>query len=270
MGKLIKPAAQSIRIALLHFAPRYDDVSHNLAQLERLFFQAVELHADLILTPELAVSGYEFYKILGSEWIKTDGPAILAKFTQLARENHVALVLGSPSYAAESGKYYNAAIFIDEHGQVIGTHHKRLVLPGAEAWSSPGTELKPVVWRGHQIGLLICADAYPAHLAAELTRQGAEVLFSLAAWAPGLHGPEGEWEQRSQETGLPILVCNRTGQGALVNFEGSSSVIAAEGRRLAEYSDKKPAILTMDFNPENWHPRRARFNVFELEANEPG
>jgi hypothetical protein len=39
--------------------------------------KAVELQPDLILTPELAVSGYEFYKALDKEWIKVDSPAII-------------------------------------------------------------------------------------------------------------------------------------------------------------------------------------------------
>ncbi|MCX6065544.1 MAG: carbon-nitrogen hydrolase family protein, partial [Chloroflexi bacterium] len=160
MAKLTNPSGPSIRIALLHFAPRYDSVSDNVAMLKRLFLKAVELQPDLILTPELAVSGYEFCEVLGKEWIKADGPIILEKFSRLARDHQVALVLGIPSYEAESDKYYNAAIFINEQGQVLGAHHKILVLPGAEAWSSPGAEIKPVAWRNHKIGLLICADAY--------------------------------------------------------------------------------------------------------------
>jgi len=267
MGKLTGPSEQFIRIVFLHLAPRYDNVQHNVALLETLFDEAVELRADLILTPELAVSGYEFYKLLGKEWIRTDSPGILEKFSQLARKNHVALVLGCPSYEANSDQYHNAAIFIDEHGRVIGEHHKVLVLPGAEGWSSPGAESKPVAWRGHKIGLLICADAYPANLTAELAQQGADVLFSLAAWAPGFHGPGGEWEQRSKETGLCVFVCNRTGKGALVDFEGSSSVVVAGGRKVAEYADKRPAILTIDVNKDTWLPVGVKFDIHELDEN---
>lgn len=266
MAKLTNPSGPSIRIALLHFAPRYDSVSDNVAMLKRLFLKAVELQPDLILTPELAVSGYEFCEVLGKEWIKADGPIILEKFSRLARDHQVALVLGIPSYEAESDKYYNAAIFINEQGQVLGAHHKILVLPGAEAWSSPGAEIKPVAWRNHKIGLLICADAYRENIAAELAQQGAQVLISPAAWAPGEHGPNGEWEQRSKDTGLPLLVCNRTGQGALVNFEGSSSVVVVAGRRVFEYSDQKPAILTVEVNAENWQPRSDQFEVIELDG----
>ena len=61
------------------------------------------------------------------------------------------------------------------------------------------------------VGLLICADAYTPAIATTLKAQGAQMLVSAAAWGPGLHGPNGEWERCSRETGLPLLVCNRTG-----------------------------------------------------------
>lgn len=164
----------------------------------------------------------------------------------------------------QTGKFHNAAIFIDENGQIIGAHHKILVLPGSlEGWASPGTEANPVLWRGHKIGLMACADAYSERLAAELSQQGAQVFFSLTAWAPGEHAPNGEWEQRSQETGLPMLVCNCTGQGATFNFEGSSSVFVTGGRRVIEYTGILPAILTIDFD-ECWQPQNRGFVCLDV------
>jgi N-carbamoylputrescine amidase len=61
------------------------------------------------------------------------------------------------------------------------------------------------------VGILICADVYTRDIAEDLRGQGAQLLVSPAAWGPDLNGPEGEWEQRTQETGLPLVVCNRTG-----------------------------------------------------------
>jgi predicted amidohydrolase len=61
-----------------------------------LITKGVELKANLILTPELAISGYEFHEVLGKEWIKTRSHTIIGKFSSLARELHVALVPGSP------------------------------------------------------------------------------------------------------------------------------------------------------------------------------
>lgn len=121
-----------------------------------------------------------------------DHPAIIDRFARLARENKVAIVLSYPRYNAEKDRYYNAAIFIDEQGNVLGEHIKINVLPGSEGWSSPGFEVKPVHWNGSKNGLLICSDAYTENKAKELAVQGANVLISPAAWAPGMYEPNGE------------------------------------------------------------------------------
>ncbi|MDR3560021.1 MAG: carbon-nitrogen hydrolase family protein, partial [Negativicutes bacterium] len=77
----------------------------------------------------------------------------------------------------------------------------------------------------------------------------------------GMHGSAGEWEQRSKETGLCFFVCNRTGPEAHLNFEGSLSIVAVNGRRIVEYADKQPAILTIDVDTDSWRPQRENFTI---------
>jgi predicted amidohydrolase len=255
---------QSIRISMLHLAFKYDNVSHNVELLETLFLKTLQLKPDIVVMPELAVSGYEFYKEIGKEWVRDEVPAIVENFSRLARDNKAAIVLSCPRYNTEKDRYYNAAIFIDERGQVLGEHYKVNVLPGSEGWSSPGFEVKPIQWNGSKVGLLICSDAYTENIAKELAIQGANVLISPAAWAPGMHEPNGEWEQRSMETGLCLYVCNRTGREDKMNFEGSASAVIAGSRRMFEYTGKQPAILTVDVDALNWSPRDDSFKILEL------
>ena len=255
---------KSIRILMLHHAFKYDNVSHNVESLEALVLRALQLEPDILVMPELAVSGYEFYKEIGKEWIKNNVPAIVEKFSRLARDNKVAIILSCPRYNADRDRYYNTAIFIDEQGQILGEHYKINVLPGSEGWSSPGFEVKPIGWNGYKIGLLICSDAYTENIARELASQGADVLISPAAWAPGMHEPNGEWEQRSKETGLCMYICNRTGREDKMNFEGSASAVIAGGHRMFEYSDKQPAILSVDVDVENWSPRNDGFSILKI------
>lgn len=258
-------AAETIRLALLHVAPRHDDFRYNLDLLENLIQKAAGLRANLIITPELSVSGYEFFQVLGKEWIRTEGKSILERFCQIARDNHTSLVLGCPTYDETRSAYHNSAVVIDENGQLLGIQHKILTLHGSiEGWAAPGTQVSPVEWHGQKIGLLICADAYRLSLAQELARHGATVLVGLAAWAPAEHGPNGEWERCSQETGLCFYVCNRTGRDVLLDFNGSSSVAAADGRRILDYSRKDPAILMVEVDPEHWRPIQTAFTVEEI------
>src|SRR6516225_9998199 len=94
-------------------------------------------------------------------------------------------------------------------GKIIGRHRKLNTI--AEQWAEPGGRADAVDWNGLVAGILVCADAYTDTAAKDLRAQGARLLVSPAAWGPGRCGPSGEWEQRSLETGLPLIVCNRTG-----------------------------------------------------------
>ena len=117
------------------------------------------------------------------------------------------------------------------------------------AWSTPGTEATTVHVApfGH-VGLMICADAYTPGIAMSLKAQGAKALVSSAAWAPGLHGPNGEWERCTKDTGLPLFVCNRTGQDRTLDFRKAESVVVQNGTRLLSLSCERSAIFMIDWN----------------------
>src|SRR5204863_7962396 len=87
----------------------------------------------------------------------------------------------------------------------------------------------PVLVEGIQVGLLVCADAYPRQPAVRLREAGAQLLVSSAAWWPGEWGPNGEWEARTLDTGLPMIVCNRTGHDGESQMSDAESVIVDRG-----------------------------------------
>jgi predicted amidohydrolase len=96
--------------------------------------------------------------------------------------------------------------------------------------------------------LLICADAFSPSIAQQLKVLGARLLVSSAAWAPGLHGPNGEWEQCTKDTGLVLLVCNRTGPDRTLNFTTAESVVAKEGRKLLSLQSDQAALFLIEWD----------------------
>ncbi len=159
------------------------------------------------------------------------------------------LFLSHPERDAQSGKCYNTVFVIAADGQIIGKHRKIHTLSGAEGWSSPGDVVAPVsVPPVGSVGLLICADAYTSTIAASLKDQGTRLLVSAAAWGPGFHGPEGAWERCSRDTGLPIMVCDRTGIDRILRFTGAESIVAKDGQRLCTFTSERPAIFLL-----GWH-----------------
>jgi predicted amidohydrolase len=108
----------------------------------------------------------------------------------------------------------------------------------------------PELWLyGVNVGILICADAYTPPLARRLQAQGAQLLVSSAAWDPWPHGPDGSWEERTRETGLPLFVCNRTGQDQTLSLMDAESVVIKDGQRLVSFQASRSAIVLVDWVP---------------------
>ena len=252
-----------MKVALLHADLKYTDPAENLRILQGMSQHALSFSPDIIMMPELALSGYEFRKEIGLDWIAQGVAEAFDWFKAFAREHQVAVLVGSPTYDPESETFGNTATLIDETGEIKGWHHKIAVLPGFEGWAAKGTTADPIPWNGRKMGALICADMYTATIVSHLADQGAEVILSPASWSPGLHEPSGEWEERSKETGLTVVVCNRTGKEDEMDFRGSISAVVMDGERKLVYDDPAAAVLCAEFD-DKWRLVSEAFEVLAI------
>jgi omega-amidase len=240
----------TFRIAFLHLAPAPGDLAANRRAIEAGIIRAARQGAKWILTPELAVCGYTFADTIGTSWIQSQpDPWVAGLCRQIARLR-VTLFLSHPERDHNTDRLYNSLLVITPDGQLIASHRKINTLKvGSESWSSAGDQAKPIVVAPFgPVGLLICADAFSPSIAQQLKAQGARVLVSSAAWAPGLHGPNGEWERCTKDTGLALLVCNRTGPDRRLNFTKAESVVAKEGRKLLSLQADQAALFLIEWD----------------------
>jgi 5-aminopentanamidase len=240
----------TLRIALLHLAPIPGDVVQNRRLVEKAITAAARLGATWIITPELIVSGYTFADSIGTKWILPQPDSWMTYMARLAARLRVTVFLSCPEQDRKSRKLHNSLFAIEANGIIVGMHRKIHTLRvGSEAWSTPGTQAVAIsVPPFTRIGMLICADAYTSEIARTLQTQGAQLLVSSAAWAPGQHGPNGEWERCTRDTGLPLIVCNRTGQDRTLDFTQAESVVAKDGRRLLSLSSTRSAVFTIEWD----------------------
>lgn len=254
-----------VRFALLHLAPRAGDLQGNWEQIETGTAQAAALGADWVLTPELASSGYEFADVLGLDWIQPQPDAHVQRFCSAVRRMGVNVFLGTPDYDPVEMKHYNSMLVIGRDGRLLGSHRKvKVVQVQDEAWSTPGTGASTLDVDGVSAGVLICADAYEDDLARENRRQGAGVLVSGACWAPGECSPDEYWKARTRETGLSLLVCNRTGREVSLDFRRAQSVIVRRGAFSMTYAGETPAVLSADLETGSFRPLSTAFEVTHL------
>lgn len=242
-------------LALLHLACRPGEIEHNRHLIEDGVCRASAAGARLIVSPELAVSGYGFRDVIGTDWIARGQAELFDWASTLARRASASLLLGTPE---ADGRLFNSLVLFGPRGERIGRHRKIMVLKvGSESWSTAGAGPTAIKIEGvGRVGLFVCADMYSTRLVDETAAQGVDLLVSSAAWAPGHHGPDGEWERASLETGRPVLVCNRTGMDAM-DFRRAQSVAAIGGRIVSSHSSPESAVILVDWNAQtrqlsNW------------------
>ncbi|GGJ43379.1 carbon-nitrogen hydrolase family protein [Deinococcus roseus] len=252
MSDLASSSSPEIRrMALCHLAPVPDDLQHNRRTIERALEQAANLGAHWIVTPELSSCGYQFARHLGTDWITVQPDPWVKTLMQFAAEHQVHLFLGHAEADVHTGKLHNAVLAISDQGELLGSARKHNVLPGSEGWSTRSQQAAVFEVQDIKVGVLICADAYTSKVSRELLAQGAQMILAPSAWGPGLHGPEGEWESRSLDTGIPVVVCNRTGAEGNLSFEGSTSGFIRAGKREKVFEPAGPALILLDWTVQD-------------------
>lgn len=243
-------ATPALRIAFLHLAPVPGDLAGNRRMIETAVMRAAQAGADWALTPELAVCGYGFVDRIGTDWIVPQPDEWMGQMGRLVSRLHMTLFLSHPEQDQRTKQLHNSLFVITPTGTLGGAHRKiNSLRVGSESWSTPGTEAIPVAAAPlDRVGLLICADAYSPGIADSLRRQGARLLVSAAAWAPGFHGPNGEWERCTRDTDLPLFVCNRTGPDLTMDFTKAESVVAKDGERRLSMSAARSTIFLIEWD----------------------
>ena len=229
------PKTETLRLALLQFAPQMRDEAANIRSISDLLEGAP---ADLAVTPELSLTGYDV----------RDAAA------DVARSAFPDVRLPAPTLvgAIESASailYNVAALARAGHTDIV---HRKVYLPtygmfDEGRYFGRGDRVIPFDIEGWRIGVLICEDFWHPALAYLHAMQGIHALVVMAA-APGrgalTGGEDGAffastdaWERMArtcaQLYGVYVAVCNRTGVEGGVTFAGESIVVAPDARVLA-------------------------------------
>jgi NAD+ synthase (glutamine-hydrolysing) len=227
------PRTDRLTIALAQLDLLVGDVRGNL---ERVIAEArrarAELKADLVLFPELTLSGYPPEDLLFHRGLRQQIDEALNQLTLAVPE--IGVVVGFPEY--EQGQIYNAARLV-RGGRVLAQHRKAC-LPNYKVFDekryfSPGTDATVFDFDGYRLGLLICEDAWEPHSAAQARALGAEALLIINASPFEIH-KQRERErvigERVRETQLPAAYVNLLGGQDELVFDGNSFVMDAQGR----------------------------------------
>lgn len=246
-------------IALLHLEIVPGALDRNRFLVVEAIKHAAAIGADWIVTPELAICGLQFNSIIGTDWIKPQPDPWMEQVCRLMGRLKRTVFLSCPE--RDGPRLYNTVFVIDSAGTIIGKYRKINVASDSLGWSSPGDAVTPIDCGGIKVGILVCSDAYTSNIARVQRFEGAQMLVSPSSWGPGIHGPNGEWEQRTHETGLPLIVCNRTGAEKTLDFWKAPSLVLQDGARVLTHTSNRSAVLTFDWDFDRMVSRSTRYKI---------
>jgi predicted amidohydrolase len=244
---------KSLKIGLLHLGPTLGALDANRALIESGTRVAVGLDAEWIVSGELVVCGYRFAPVLGTDWIGEQPDLWMRRLCELGAELGVVSFVSHPERDSTSGRLFNSLFVIGRDGRLLGRQPKLHPTPVSEGWANCGEPGRPILVDGLKVGLLVCTDAYTAEPAARSRAAGAQLLVSSAAWWPGQWGPNGEWEARTLETGLPLIVCNRTGHDGASHMDDAENVIVDRGIKLLRLRAAESTVFVVKCEIDHGH-----------------
>jgi NAD+ synthase (glutamine-hydrolysing) len=221
-----------MKIAIAQINYTVGDIDGNAAKIAEAAARAQQGGASLLMTTELAISGYSPEDLL----LRNDFyDACAAAVVALARSTQgITLVVGHPH--RHEGRRYNAASVIRD-GRIVTTYLKRK-LPNynvfdEERYFDSGTEPCVFEHEGLRVGVNICADVWEEPSALAAKQAGAQLLLVLNASPYHMNKQQSRYEvvrDRAAETGLPVVYANQVGGQDELVFDGASFAMDGGGR----------------------------------------
>lgn len=262
-----------LTVGLAQIDCRLGVVEANLERHLDWIAQARERQVDLLLFPELSLTGYRLLHLTSRVAMRIEGSTVIERLQAAAGE--MSLVVGLVEEGRQ-GVLYNSAVLLDSTG--VRHVHRKLYLPTYGIFQEgrffgAGDRLDLASVGEERVGVLICEDLWHPHLARRLALGGGRLLAVISA-GPGRIGAgkrldsQETWESLTRSTALVntswVLYCNRVGWEEGSFYSGGSHIIRPDGevQCRAEGLEEELVVARIDLREVD----RVRWRVPLLQA----
>jgi NAD+ synthase (glutamine-hydrolysing) len=247
-----------MRLALAQIDPIVGDLEGNRDMILGRLEEARQAQADLVLFPELAVTGYP-----PEDLLLRPGFLRAAEHTleEIARATHgTVAIVGAPVFDRD---LYNVAA-VCAGGEIKALVRKRF-LPNYGVFDelryfAPGNDLVLFEHGETLVGVTVCEDMWqPGPPATDLTLAGAQLLVNISASPFHLlrdREREEMFRTRARDTSAFVAFCNTVGGQDELIFDGHSMVLDDEGTVIARAPGFEECLLVVDIEPSSVVQRR--------------
>jgi NAD+ synthase (glutamine-hydrolysing) len=278
-------AVRQIRIALAQIAPRLGALDENLSRHHELLRQARSEQADLVVFPELGLTGYQLQDLAGEVAMRLDDERL---GELIAATEGLSAVVSFVEESADHRLFIAAALIEDRELRHV---HRKLFLPtyglfDERRFFAAGDVLRATPSDlGIGIGIAICEDFWHLAVPQLLALDGAQILINVSS-SPGRDlaatnevglGTATSWRTLmrtyAQLTTSFVVFCNRVGVDESISFWGGSEVIAPTGAALFSAPLYDEGLFTVDIAPADIRRERIALPLLrderpELQARE--
>jgi len=222
-----------VEIACLQSGSVTGDVEANLAALDRAAAEASAHGAELLITPEMFLTGYD----LGPDaatLVRSLAPGLPDRVAGIARDHGLALLAGLPELDGES--CFNTALFVGPDGEVLGRHRKVHLFTDfdRDVFTAGDRLVSTVDFRGLRIATLICYDVeFPESVRAAALAGAHLVAVPTAQMHPYEWVAEQLIRVRAWENQVFVAYVDHVGTEGRFEYVGRSSVVGPDGHVLA-------------------------------------
>lgn len=254
-GQSGQARSTQVRIGVAQMHSALGDVASNIDKLERFVEQAVAEDVDLLISPELALTGYPVGPWYPTASVTASSPEF-DRLKELSRR--VAMIVGLIE-ETEDVEFFNSAVYLS--GGEVQHLHRKIYLPtyrdfDERRYFMAGWSVSAFETPWCRMGVLICGDCWHLGLPYLLAHDGADVMVVLAASAvSGLTSEistRDAWERMNRSYALTlsnfVVFANLVGALGGMQFWGGSHTVLPDGRlcRQASFETEELLVATLD------------------------
>ena len=231
-----------MKLSIAQFRPASGDIELNITNHIRLINLAIDQNADVIIFPELSISGYE--PQIASELATDQDDARFNIFQKISDSEHITIGIGAPTKQPD-GVAISMILF--QPNQQRTTFSKQFLHHSETPYFVAGSGYNDFSIDSSKIAVAICYELSVPEHSARASENGADIyMASVVESVNGVEQSIAQLSETARKYGMTTFMANCIGQTGAYNCPGKSSIWNNTGELIGQLNDEQEGILVLD------------------------